>query len=548
MSNRFMKGAIILSLSMFLTRILGLLYVIPFQRLVGERGLALYAYAYVPYSLLLTLSTLGIPVGIAKFVSKYNADGEYDTSRKIFRYGMIFMIILGLIGFLIMWFSAPWFARKALSGDDLYNTLEDVELAIRMVSFAIIVVPPMSILRGFFQGNQDMASTAISQFVEQLVRVVLVIVGAFLVVQVFDGTTQLAVQIAVFAAFVAGLSSLFVLYLYWAKNKQHFDTLLKSSVRHRRRPVSKLFKELLTYALPFAILSLISTWFQMIDTMTFNAGMMRAEVDPIIAESLFGMYTISLLKIVTIPVSFAIAFGQPLIPEVTEKVRTGDFKGVHKTLTSAILLTSFVTIPAVVGMSLLSNPLYVMLFNSQTEGLNEIGGQMFATGVFIGIFMALNSMLLAILQGIGNTSKSLIFLLIASGIKLVGNIVLIPRFEVQGAIIATILAYIFFMAMNYLEIRKRTGIETRIILKRHISIFLFTGLMSLAVWLVISVLNLFLDYTTSRLQATVYVTIAGIVGMLVYGWLAFYFDLAKLLFGDKLSYNRFRARFRRSKT
>ena len=548
MSNRFMKGAIILSLSMFLTRILGLLYVIPFQRLVGERGLALYAYAYVPYSLLLTLSTLGIPVGIAKFVSKYNADGEYDTSRKIFRYGMIFMIVLGLIGFLIMWFSAPWFARKALSGDDLYNTLEDVELAIRMVSFAIIVVPPMSILRGFFQGNQDMASTAISQFVEQLVRVVLVIVGAFLVVQVFDGTTQLAVQIAVFAAFVAGLSSLFVLYLYWAKNKQHFDTLLKSSVRHRRRPVSKLFKELLTYALPFAILSLISTWFQMIDTMTFNAGMMRAEVDPIIAESLFGMYTISLLKIVTIPVSFAIAFGQPLIPEVTEKVRTGDFKGVHKTLTSAILLTSFVTIPAVVGMSLLSNPLYVMLFNSQTEGLNEIGGQMFATGVFIGIFMALNSMLLAILQGIGNTSKSLIFLLIASGIKLVGNIVLIPRFEVQGAIIATILAYIFFMAMNYLEIRKRTGIETRIILKRHISIFLFTGLMSLAVWLVISVLNLFLDYTTSRLQATVYVTIAGIVGMLVYGWLAFYFDLAKLLFGDKLSYNRFRARFRRSKT
>ena len=547
MSNRFMKGAMILSLSMFLTRVLGLIYVIPFQHLVGPQGLALYAYAYVPYSLLVTLSTLGIPLGIAKFISKYNADGEYDTSRKIFRYGMLFMIILGFIGFLIMWFGAPWFARRALSGDDLYNTLDDVVLTIRMVSFAVIVVPPMSIMRGFFQGNQDMTPTAMSQFIEQLVRVSLVIAGAFIVVRLFpNGTTQLAVQISVFAAFIAGVSSLVVLYRYWLHKKQGFDALLKNSTRHQERSAFKLFKELLVYALPFAFLSLISMWFQMIDTTTFNTGMIRAEVDPFLAESLFGVYTMGLLKVVTIPVSFAIAFGQPLVPEVTEKMRLRDTNGVHKTLTSAILLTSFVTIPAVVGMSVLSNPLYVMLFNHPQ--LNEIGGAMFATGVFIGIFMALNSIMLTILQGIGSRAKSLIFLLIASGIKYVGNLILIPLFEVQGAIMATILAYIFCMAMNYFEIRKRTGIETRIILKRHLSIFLFTGLMAVSVWLIMQVLNLFLDYTASTLQAAIYVVIAGIVGIVVYAGLAIYFDLTKLLFGDKLSYDRFRARFRRNKT
>jgi len=547
MSNRFIKGAMILSLSMFLTRILGLLYVIPFQWLVGPQGLALYAYAYVPYSLLVTLSTLGIPLGIAKFISKYNTDGEYDTSRKIFRYGMLFMIILGFIGFLIMWFGAPWLARRALSGEDLYNTLDDVELAIKMVSFAVLVVPPMSIMRGFFQGNQDMAPTAMSQFIEQLVRVTLVIVAAFVVVRLFpNGTTQLAVQISVFAAFIAGVSSLAVLYRYWLNKKQDFDALLEDSTQHQERSVPKLFKELLVYALPFAFLSLISMWFQMIDTMTFNAGMIEAGVEQRMAESLFGVYTIGLLKMVTIPVSFAIAFGQPLVPEVTERMRLHDAKGVRQTLTSALLLTSFVTIPAVIGMSLLSNPLYIMLFNNAE--LNEVGGAMFATGVFIGIFMALNSIMLTILQGIGSRAKSLIFLLIASGIKYLGNIFLIPLFEVQGAIMATIIAYIFCMVMNYFEIRKRTGIETRIILKRHLSIFLFTGLMVVSVWLTTRILNLFLDYTASRLQAGIYVVIAGIVGILVYIGLAIYFDLAKSLFGDKLSYDRFRARFRRGKT
>ena len=99
MGNRFLKGAMILSISMFATKFLGILYVIPFQQLVGTSGMALYNYAYTPYALFISLSTLGIPVGIAKFVSKYNAAGEYDTARKMFRYAIWFMIALGFIGF-----------------------------------------------------------------------------------------------------------------------------------------------------------------------------------------------------------------------------------------------------------------------------------------------------------------------------------------------------------------------------------------------------------------------------------------------------------------
>jgi len=546
MSSRFMKGAMILSLSMFLARLLGLLYVVPFEALVGPAGMALYTYAYAPYGLFLTLSTLGIPIGIAKFIAKYNADQEYDTSRRMFRLGMLFMVILGLVCFVIMWFGAPWLASRALStAEGTYNSHEDVVWVIRTVSFAVIVVPPMSILRGFFQGNQDMMPTAVSQLIEQVVRVIIIVVGALVVVQFIpEGTTRMAVSVAVFAAFVSGVVSLYVLYRQWLKRKASFDALLKKSVPHPKQPVLDLFKELLSYALPFAILSLVANWFLMIDTLTYNNGMIRAGVEGSMAEAIWGMYGTGLSKIVMIPVSFAIAFGQPLVTEVTEKIRKKDTKGVQKTLSTAILLTSFVTVPAVVGMALLSNPIYVMLFN-RNEEINAIGGAIFGVGAFIGFFLAFNSIISAIIQGIGAHYKALIYFVIASVIKWVGNVALIPILEVNGAILATIAAYGFCIVMNYLEIRKTTGIETRQILKRHISILLFTGIMAFAVWITTFVLDLFLDYSTSRGQASIYVLIAGMVGVIVYGVLVIYFDVGSMLFGNKLSYERLRARLMR---
>jgi len=545
-----MKGAMILSLSMFLTRLLGLLYVVPFHRLVGLGGLALYGYAYVPYSLLVTLSTLGIPIGMAKFIAKYNADGEYDTSRKIFRVGMLIMILVGMLGFLIMWFGAPYMAGWIMAGRDLYNTLDDVTTAIRMVSFAVIIVPPMSIFRGFFQGNQDMNPTAISQLVEQLVRISLILIASFIVVNILEGSTQTAVNVSVFAAFIAGLSSFLVLSRYWKKEKPTFDALLPLTKDHPSRPTNALFKELLSYALPFAIISLSPTWFQMIDTVTFNSGMLRAGIDQRMAEELFGIFGTSLLKIIMIPVSFSIAFSQPLIPEITEKMRIGDAKSVHKTLATVILLTSFVTVPAVIGMSMLSNPIFVLLFNTHDVQMNSIGGAMFGLGAFIALVMGLNGILSATIQGVNRQYKALVFLFIAGIIKLVGNLILIPipLLNAHGAIISTILAYGLCLVMNYLEIRKATGIKTRIILRRHISIFLLTGIMALTVLGTTSILNLFIDYTASSFHAAIYIAIAGIIGAIVYAALAIYFDLAKLLFGDKLSYERFRARFRRGKT
>ncbi len=546
MGNRFLKGAMILSISMFATKFLGILYVIPFQHLVGASGMALYNYAYTPYALFISLSTLGIPVGIAKFVSKYNAAKEYDTARMMFKYASWFMIALGCVGFLTMYNMAPWYANVVLAGQsELANTVEDVTMAIQTISFALLIIPVMAIFRGFFQGNQNMVPTSVSQFVEQVVRIVFILVGSYYIINIKGGTTKEAVGFSVFSAFLAGVTAFLILFYYWRKNVKQYNQLLLETVPHEPRNFSNLFTELIAYAIPFAILGLATNLFQIVDQTTYNHYMLKSGLDGVIVEDSYGMYAGSLYKIIMIPVSFAISFGQPLIPELTHHLTAGNMKSVRKNLTLAIQLTCFITVPAVVGMALLSEPIFIMFFNSSVKGYNAMGGDIFRLGSLLGLFMALYSIVTAILQGIGKQWNGIIFLVLSLGIKYLGNVLLIPIFRTDGATIATMIAYTFCMVMSLIVIQRETGFKVSQLLRRLVAIFVFTGIMALVVVGVKFVLDLFMDYNAHSILSYLYVGIAGLCGILVYFGLAWYFGLIEALFGMKFSLKRLKGRILR---
>ena len=535
-NKRFLKGALFLSISMFATKLLGALYVIPFQRLVGEKGMALYNYAYIPYALFISLSTLGIPVGISKFIAKYNAEGAYDTSRKIFKLSLVFMGILGVIGFLALYLLAPWFARLVLGENGgTINTVEDITMAIRMISFALLIIPPMAIFRGFFQGNQDMIPTSVSQFIEQVVRIIFILIGSYYIVRIRNGSQTNAVAFSVFAAFFAGVAALAVLTYYWFKNKRKYDSLLNEVVPHQKHDVLRLFPELISYAIPFAILGLATNLFQLVDLMTFNYFMMASGVSESLSQGTLGVYSASLFKILMIPVSFAIAFGQPLIPELTQHVINGNRRGVQRILITAIQLTCFITVPAVIGISLLSNPIFYIFVSSDSPQINAIGGQIFGLGAFIGFFMAMYSITTAILQGINEQRKAIKYLGIGILIKLIGNVTLIYLFQVNGAIISTMLAYAFCISMNLMLIKKKTGFKLKMLFRRITPILVFGGIMAIVVFSITRLLNHFLVYEGSAIISTLYVGIAGVVGALVYFGLGWYFDLFES-FGVRLPF------------
>ena len=169
--STFIKGAAILGLASLISKMLGLVYRIPYQNITGDLGYYVFTQVYPLYSVLLVLATGGFPIAISKIVSEKLAVGDIYGVRKVFKLAVITLIFTGIIFFLLLYSGAGWIAHW-MGNDKLI-------LPIQSVSFALLVVPAMAAIRGYFQGHQNMVPTAVSQIAEQLIRVATIIVLSY---------------------------------------------------------------------------------------------------------------------------------------------------------------------------------------------------------------------------------------------------------------------------------------------------------------------------------------------------------------------------------
>ena len=218
--------------------------------MVGLEGLALYHYGYTPYTVFISLSTLGIPIAISKFISKYHALGDRHTVQRLFRSGLVVMSMTGLVAFATLFFLAEPIALQVLDPDNLDgNSIDDAVFTIRMVSTALIVIPLLSAIRGYFQGFGMMGPTAVSQVVEQIVRIIFILVLTYLILEIWGGGLGAAVGFATFGAFVGALGGLAVLIIFLVKRKKVLATQAHSDQANGERDhamsLPRMYKELL---------------------------------------------------------------------------------------------------------------------------------------------------------------------------------------------------------------------------------------------------------------------------------------------------------------
>ena len=219
--NSFIEGTIFASLSFLIIKFLGAIYVIPFYAIVGELGGALYSYAYTVYSLIINICTIGIPHAISKIISEYNTLEMYEAKERTFKIGNKIMVILSTILFLLMFIFAKQAAYIFIGDiDSTGNSIEDVVLVIRSISFCLLIVPYLAIKRGYLQGQKFITVSTTGEVIEQVVRVAFILVGSYLAINVFNAKTSIGVAIAVFGAFIAGLSAYIYLDVKIRKNKK----------------------------------------------------------------------------------------------------------------------------------------------------------------------------------------------------------------------------------------------------------------------------------------------------------------------------------------
>lgn len=528
MQSKLLRGTFILTVGTFLSKFIGLFYVIPFYQIVGKHGTQLYNYGYVPYTIFISIATAGVPLAVSKFISKYNAMEEYAVGRKLFKSGLVVMMLTGFASFLVMYFASPALAEMSI-GSDKNQTFSITEVATVMhaVSWALIVVPFMSLIRGFFQGHQSMGPSAVSQVVEQIVRILFTLVGAYVVLQMMHGGIVNAVSVSTFAAFIGALGGLAVLFWYWFTRKHYLDELLLHDKGTVSISLPQMYKEILLYAAPFVFVGIANPLYQFIDQVTFTRAM-DAIGQHKLADVAFSILNFESQKIVIIPVSLATAFSLTLVPSVTKAYVANDFKDMTHQLNQSFQVLLYLTLPASLGLSLLAEPIYTVFYEHDPLGISVL-----ATYAPVAILFSLYSVTAAILQGINEQRFTILSLLVGLLLKLSLNIPLIKAMETQGAVLATAIGYAASIIINLIVIKMYSGYRFRLVARRCMLIVIFAGIMWLGTEITLKVLELFLS-PVSKMQSLLMIIVCAVVGSGIYFYLGLKSRLVYRLFGNRV--------------
>ena len=526
--SSLMKGTAILTIGLFLSKLLGLIYIFPFYAIVGEENIGLYQYAYIPYNIMLSIALAGIPLAVSKFVSKYNAIGDYEAGRRLMKTGSLVMIMTGILSFLLVNLLADPLSHIVIADDEQRYTTEEVATVIRWVSYALLIVPVMSLVRGYFQGYGHFMPTSVSQLVEQIGRIIFLLGGSFIVVVVMNGNPRTALNLSVFAAFIGAIVGLTVLYFYWKKYKYNIREVQAQGIVGEKMTYGVMYKEIFQYAIPFVFVGLAPTLFQLIDMLTFNRAMISIGLASV-TDDYFTMINFLTHKIVIIPVMLATGFSMAIIPTVTQYYTQGNTNAVRNAIDKIYQVLLFITVPAAIGISILAAELYQVLYER-----SAMGAEVLAHYAPVAILFALFSVTAALLQGIDRQKWLILSLLIGLLLKTVLNVPLIQEFEADGAIIATAIGYLFTIGMNVVVIAKTTNYSSKIV-KRRILLILILSIVMAALVLVVKEGLYAIAPADTKILALLYALICAVVGAAFYAFVSFKVGLAQKLLGERIT-------------
>ncbi len=530
--EKMVRGSIWMTTGSIVSRLMGAVYIIPWYAWMGDNGNvanSLFNKGYNIYALFLMIATAGIPSAIAKQISHYNSLNEYGVSKRLFKRSLLVMGGLGIVFAGIMFFAAPLLAG---GNADLIPTM-------RALSMGVLIFPCMSIIRGFFQGYQDMMPSAVSQIVEQIARVFYMLLTTFIIMKVLKGSYVDAVTQSTFAAFVGMIVSFAALIWYYRKQKPKMDYLEANSNNQVKVTENSLLKEMIIEAIPFVVVGSGITIFKLLDQMTFEKMMHGfTNYSPRHLSELFSIFSANPDKLTMIVISLATALAVTGLPLITESYTLKNYKLLSKQVSENIQLFFFVMIPATLGMIALAEPLYTLFYGPDPLGTSVLVEACYA-GIILGFYMLVSTML----QGLYRNSEAMIYLGYGFIVKLVLQYPFVRLFEVYGPLLATSIGFIVTSYFTIKAIHRITKFNRQLTARRTLLIFIFSVVM-FVVALLTRQLSYFVLNPDSKIQALLIILFVALVGGLVYVYLSLKVRLADKLLGAKISGLRRRLRIK----
>ena len=529
--NSFIEGTIIATLGILLVKVIGVIYVIPFNAIIGETGGALYGYGYNIYQLFLSISSAGFPFAISKLTSEYNALGQKKAVQDTYQISLRIISIISLVIFLMLFIFAPQIGRLIIGSSTEGNTYQDIAFVIRCVSFAILVVPFLSVTKGFLQGNKYITPYSISQVIEQIVRVIIILIGSFICMKVLHLPLKYAVGISVSAAFFGGL----VAYIYLRK-KVSDANLLTKEVKKDKNSISKkeIIKKIFMYSIPFILISLINNLYTTVDMILLSRTMSDyLHLKSNIIESIVGVYTTWGIKLNNIILAISTGLVTSLIPNIVDAFTKKDMNDVNDKFNKAFQCVLLVIVPMTLFMSLLVKPIWTLFY-----GKSYYGPIVYKFFVFTALFGGVYTIFVNTLQGINKYKLVITTVLIGLLTNAILDVPLMILFNniganvSYGAIAAALIGYTISIAISLIVLHKKYQFRFKQTL-----IKLPTYLLSWSIFIITIILLKQIIPTTlnNRIIQIPIIAIYGIISFAIYIYINDKFGNIKEVFGTNTS-------------
>lgn len=521
---QMLRGTVWLTASNFISRLLGAAYIIPWYIWMGKHGAeanGLFTMGYNIYAWFLLISTAGVPVAVAKQVAKYNTKGQEEHSFAMIRGFLKFMSLLGLVFAIIMYLLSPVFANLSGGGKDLIPVMQSL-------SWAVLIFPSMSVIRGFFQGHNNLKPYAISQIAEQVIRVIWMLLTAYFIMKVGSGDYVEAVTQSTFAAFIGMGASLLVLVYYLWK------TGLLQHIIHRPESDNEIDTKALLWdtireAIPFIVTGSAIQLFQIIDQMTYS-NVMSWFTNFSRSELLvqFSYFSANPNKITMILIAVATSIGGVGIPLLTENYVKGDFRAAGKLVQDNLTMLVAFLLPATIGAVAIAEPLYTVFYGKP----DSLALGLFILAMLQTIILGLYTVLSPMIQALFQNRKAILYFGYGVLVKLILQVPFIYFFKAYGPLLSTTIGLMIPIVLMYKEIHLVTQFNRKNVFKRS----LLTAILTLIMLLVVLVAGLILGLVikpNGRVTSMVYVALIGGVGIVVYGGLGLRLRFLDRFIGSK---------------
>lgn len=501
MNNRksFLQGAVILGMAGIIVKVLGAFFRIPLANMIGDEGMGYYQTAYPIYVFLLVLSTAGLPTAISKIVSEKNAVGNRYGAHRVFKISFILMFIIGIVTASILFFGAQYIVQILKNPGASY--------AMMAIAPALLFTPIMAAFRGYFQGLQDMKPTAVSQVVEQLIRVG---IGFTLALFLLSKGLEHAAAGASFGATAGAIGGAIILIgIYFGRKK-----IINEEIQHSKKQIYEsagtILKRVFIIAIPITIGAAIMPIMNMIDVAIVMRRLQEVGFTAETANSLYGQLTGMAGPIINFPQVLSMGIAMSLVPAVSDAFERRDYPFLKYNVESGVRISMLIGLPCGFGIMALSEPIMLLLYPMQQASAVSAAGSLsiLALGV---IFLTLVQTLTGILQGLGRPVIPVRNLFIGGILKISVTYFLtgIQSINVKGAAAGTLIAYLTATLLNLYYVRKYTGAKFNI----HLTII---KPLTSAMIMTASVIGLFhiLESITSSSMAT---ALSILMGAIIYG-------------------------------